>query len=287
MRALALALLPLAACTPTPASIEAPAHTVTSPAPFQVPAVVKDAGGETIEDAALTAIAVGDDAVLDLGNGSMLRCLKYGVSTVTLAVGELQQTATVSCALIKAVQVSLPATQVILVRDADGKPRPEALGTLATAVIGLDDQPIAGLSPQVANGDDSVLKLEAGAVTAVKPGVGRIKALHGTHEGEHVVLVGEEVVRRAGIEVGSGEGVGLPLEAGRYTINVGADQPVSVEAQGAECASAEGTRHELRCTFAATGSLRLEAKSKLLGGDDAKAMVRAVKWPMEGPDPSM
>lgn len=176
-------------------------------------------------------------------------------------------------------------------KDAAGEAIEDATATAVAvgddAVLGLDDRPIEGLTPQLANGDDSVLKLEGGAVTAVKPGLGRIRAVHGTHEAEHVVLVGDEVVRRTGVAVPSGEGVGLPLEAGRYTINVGSDNPVPVEAQGAECASEAATRHELRCTFAATGSLRLEARSKLLGGADARAMVRAVRWPLDGPEPSM
>jgi hypothetical protein len=287
MRPLVPALLALTACTATPASLDAPAHTVTTPAPFQMPATVLDADGEPIEDAAVNVVSVGDTDVVAHGEGGVLRCLKYGVSTVTLGSGSVQGTATVSCALIKSVQVSLPTTQVVLTRSPDGAPIPESLGTLTAAVIGLDDAPIPDLRPQLAIDDGAVLKRDGDTVSAAKPGLGRIRAIHGTHEAEHVVLVGDEAVRRAGIAVPAGDGVGLPLEAGRYTIWIGSDHPISVEARGAECESPEGVKHAVRCTFAATGSLRLEASSRLLGGKDAKATVRAVRWPMDGPEPSM
>lgn len=287
MRTLVPALLSLAACTAVPASVDAPAHTVTSPAPFQVPATVLDADGEPIDDAVIGVVSVGDTDVIGQGAGGVLRCLKYGVSTVTLGAGGVQATATVSCALIKSVQVSLPTTQVVLARGPDGAPVPESLGDLTAAVIGLDDAAIPDLQPQLAIDDDTVLKREGLTVQAAAPGLGRIRAIHGAHEAEHIVLVGDEVMRRAGIAVPAGDGVGLPLESGRYTINVGSDNPISIEARGAECESAEGVKHTVRCTFAATGSLRLEASSRLLGGKDAKATVRAIRWPMEGPEPSM
>lgn len=287
MRTLIPALLSLAACTATPAGLDAPAHTVTTPAPFQVPSTVRDAAGEPIEGAPVQVVSVGDPEVLAQGEGGVLRCLRYGVSTVTLDAGGIQATATVSCALVKAVQVSLPTTQLVLTRGPDGAPVPEPLGALASAVIGLDGAPIPNLLPQLAIDDATVLKREGDTVIAAAYGLGRIRAVHGTHEAEHVVLVGEEVVRRAGLDVPAGDGVGLPLTAGRYTITVGADHPISVEAKGAECTSEAAVKHALRCTFAATGSLRLDAGSALLGGQDAKATVRAIRWPVDGPEPSM
>ena len=285
MRRLLPALCLLAACSSDPARIDAPPTlTVYDRAMQTIDARVLDAAGEPL-DLPVRAVSVSDPAVLALGKNGALQCASYGDATVTLEAGEadgpkVRVDTLLRCQLVGEVRVEPAAVSFNLKPDDSGVVRPALSEPLRITVLGLDGKPIDGADVSVTSQDPTVARLEKGAVQARQRGATTIKVAAGDKVTEVPVEASLVVDDRLGLVVADGETHGIPLEAGSYRVTVGADQPVELSFQGADCESDEATAHTLDCTLEKGGTIRVENPGIFgMGGGPATLNIRVLQRP--------
>lgn len=286
MRCSLPALALLAACGSDPASIAvAPTTPVYDRALVQLDARALDGDGEAL-DVPVKAVKVSDPDVMQLGNNGELQCTRYGDVTVTLQAGgadgpTVQADTLVRCQLVKEVVVEPSTVSFTLREDDAGVLRPQTSDPLRITVVGLDGQPISDADVSVTSRDPGIARVEKGAVQARQAGATAISVAAGDKVTEVPVEALLVVEERTGLVVADGETHGIPLEAGRYRVTVGSDQPVEVSVQGASCESdGEGTAHRLTCELDKAGNLRVENPAIFgLGGGKATVKLLVLRLP--------
>lgn len=276
----------LAACSSDPASIRvAPTQVVTGSQFISLGAAALDESGKAL-DVPVMAVKVSDPALLKLGNNGELQCQGYGDVTVSLTAGPAAGPATgetlIRCQLVKEIRVQPEKLAFSLKPDTDGVIHPSSSDPLQITVIGADGQPVANADLAISSADPTIARIESGNIVQVRQrGATTIKLAAGDKLVEIPVSVSLVALERVGLEVPDGETHGIPLEAGHYSLTIGATQPVEVEVQGADCeGQGEATAHTLACELKAAGTLRIENPALLgFGGGPASVSVRVLQLP--------
>lgn len=286
MRALLPLVLVVVACGSDPASIAVPPTTpIYDRAMITLDAQVLDGDGEAL-DLAVTPVKVSDPDTLLLGKNGELQCARYGDVTVTLQAGEeggptVTTDTLVRCQLVKEIAVEPAKVAFTLREDEAGALRPQTSEPLRITVVGLDGQPVPDADVSVTSSDPSIARVEGGAVQARQMGAATIKVAAGDKVTEVPVEAAQVVEERLGMVVEDGEKHGIPVEAGRYRVTVGSDQPVEVSVQGADC-SGDGaqTAHAMTCELDKAGTVQLDNPAIFgLGGGKATVNLRVLRTP--------
>ena len=186
------------------------------------------------------------------------------------------------CQLVKEIRVKPEKLAFSLKPDAEGVIHPSSSYPLQITVIGADGQPVANADLAISSADPTIARVESGNIVQVRQrGATTIKLAAGDKLVEIPVSVSLVALERVGLEVPDGETHGIPLEAGHYSLTIGATQPVEVEVQGADCeGQGEATTHTLDCELKAAGTLRIENPALLgFGSGPASVSVRVLQLP--------
>lgn len=275
------ALLPLAAaCSSTPAEIDVqPSFTITHQRFLDLDATVRDAEGEALSVEA-RATAVSDPTVLKLGNNGELQCAGYGDVSVTLSAPPAEATTLVKCRLVARLDVSPDALAFALNPDPKGVVRPIESSPLKVTAYGPQDVVLSDVEVTMTTDNPSVARVEDGRVQVRQRGATVLRVAAGDEVVEVPIEVSVVAEERRGIVIADGDVHGLPLEAGRYRVTLGSDQPVEARvSQDCRTAGAD-VEQTFDCTLTKGGALRIENPAFFgFGGGDATVHVRALRLP--------
>ncbi|MCB9743724.1 MAG: hypothetical protein H6740_14085 [Alphaproteobacteria bacterium] len=276
-----LLTLALAACSSSPASIQVEEPLlVFEPSPQTLTLAALDKNGEVLEDVTVKVGTSSDVDVLEVGKDGRVRCVKSGVSTLSLSAGEVTKDVELRCALVKEVRVLPNALERVLVPEQDGSFKAVAIEPLKVEVVDHDGS-ITNAVPLNANSSaEKVVTVgKDHSLSLVGPGAATVSFTAGNKSAKVEVVVGEEVLRETDLKVESRDERGFPLQPGRYLASVGADHPVSLAFAGTDCESERGTEVKLECTLEKTATVMVQNHPGLSFGDDAEVKLRVVKLP--------
>lgn len=270
-------------CGGTAARIEVPPSLVVSDrSPLPLDVRVVDDAGDTVADAPLRLVRVGDPSLLvDAGNLSV-RCLRYGRSFVEVEAGEgLRGRVEVDCQVVGGVSVSPASFTATVTRDKLGGVVPVELGPVTVSVTGLEGEPVAA-TPIFSSAAAAVAvwSPDGARIRAVGRGRTELKATVGAAVGVVTVDVSEEALSRPLILLPEGTSERLPVGPGDWSFSAEADQGVVLSVEGASCASAESKRPQLQCRVAADAMLIVQNPGvQGLASKPAQVAVRGVLAP--------
>lgn len=216
------------------------------------------------------------DIVAAGGTGSF-ECLRNGISTVTLQAESAVATFQVYCTLVAKAELSRDEVDIVFGPDEESR----ALARIDVVLTGPGGELVEGVTRSWTSGDAAIVELVDGnALNVVGLGTTELEMRAG-HVVEHVPVQVGRLLYEEDVVVEEGGRAQLPVEPGRYRVDVESDRPVAVLFEGADCTS-EGTGTELSvgCTLERKGFVEVaNAARNGIQGPDANAHVIVVAYP--------